>query len=73
MKRILATIAISFVTTLLTLGGVPWGLYYYPVPLSTQSLADGTVQHDNSHCFAEFWNGRLPPKVDYQCGTRSIT
>ncbi len=46
MKRILTTIAISFVTTLLTLSGVLWGLSRYPVPLSTENLADGTIQHD---------------------------
>lgn len=51
MKRILATIAISFFTTLLTLTGVLWGLYRYPVPLSTITLADGTIQHDKLHPF----------------------
>ena len=51
MKRILATIAISFVTSLLTLSGVLWGLCHYPIPLSIESLADGTIQHDKLMLF----------------------
>ena len=51
MQRILVTIAISVATTLFTLSGVLWGLCRYPVPLSTKSLTDGTVQHDKLWLF----------------------
>ena len=62
MKRILTTITISFITTLLTLGGVLWCLYRYPIPLSTKNLADGTVQHTKLWLFRGVWEREITSK-----------
>ena len=62
MKQKLTTIGISFVTTLLTLAAALWCLYRYPIPLSKESLRDGTTRHAKLYLFRGLYEAEVTDK-----------
>lgn len=62
MKQKLATIGISFVTTIATLSISLWLVSKYPIPLGIKHLKDGSILHQKFYVFQGLYEGDFTDK-----------
>lgn len=65
MKQKLTTVAISLVTTLLTLAAALWCLYRYPIPLSKEVQRDGTIRQARLYLFRGLYEATITDQAGH--------